>query len=231
MKRSLDRGFDPDKEMFEKGPIEPVRVERLEAGAKRPSYTLPVLLAALLVLALGAALAGHFGGSSSSPTPGPTHAAATSIAWVDTTAAPATEEPSGAAETEPAPGGTGTASASPLAPVGLRASLSTISNLWHRGTPSHFTLDLTNSTAAVVSMSPCPTYRMYLTGIDNSTAPLRLLNCPAIGPSLLPGQTISLDMIYTPAMDDALTGEKLVWQLVTPDTIEAIGTLDVSIGP
>ena len=64
-----------------------------------------------------------------------------------------------------------------------------------------------------------------------STAPLRLLNCPAIGPAILPGQTILLDMIYTPAMDDPLTGEKLVWQLVTPDTIEAIATLDVSIGP
>ena len=230
MKRRLERGFDPDKDTLDKGPVEPVRVEPLEAGPERAAFTLPVLLAALVVLALGAALAGHFGVFSSSPTPEPTPAAATPIAWVDTAAAPATERPTETDSSGPVWGGP-SASASPLGPVGLRASLSTISNLWHRGTPSHFTLDLTNSTAAAVSMNPCPTYRMYLTGIDNSTAPLRLLNCSAIGPDLLPGQTISLDMIYTPAPDDPLTGEKLVWQLVTPDTIEAIGTLDVSIGP
>ena len=230
MKRWLERGFDPDEDALDKGPVEPVRVEPLEAGGGQRSHTLPILLAAVVVLALGAALAGHLGVLSGSPTPEPT-LAATAIAWVDTTAAPATAGPSGADVTGPASGGTDTASAGPLGPISLRASLSAITNLWHRGTPSHFTLDLTNPSASAVSMSPCPTYRMYLTGIDNSTAPLRLLNCPAIGPAIQPGQTILLDMIYTPAMDDPLTGEKLVWQLVTPDTIEAIATLDVSIGP
>lgn len=38
-------------------------------------------------------------------------------------------------------------------------------------------------------------------------------------------------MVYTPAVDEPLTGERLVWQWVTPDTIQAIATLDVSIGP
>jgi hypothetical protein len=219
VKRWLDRGFDPDKEMLDKGPIEPVRVEPLEASSERPSYPLPALLAALFVLALGAATLTHFGVFSSSPTPEPTLPKPTPIAWVDTTAAP------------PSPLESGAASSSPEPPILLRASLRTDANLWSRGTPSHFTLDLTNPTASLIPMSPCPTYRMYLTGIDNSTAPLRLLNCAAIGPMLLPDQTISLDMVYTPAMDDPLTGERLVWQWMTPDTIQAIATLDVSIGP
>jgi hypothetical protein len=219
VKRWLDRGFDPDKEMLAKEPIEPVRVERLDASSRRPSYALPAILAALFVLALGAATLTHFGVFSSSPTPTPTLPRPTPIAWVDTTVAPAS------------PSDTGVASSSPEAPILLRASLSTDANLWSRGRPSHFTLDLTNPTATLIPMSPCPTYRMYLTGIDNSTAPLRQLNCAAIGPMLLPNQTISLDMVYTPAMDDPLTGETLVWQWVTPDTVQAIATLDVSIGP
>ena len=219
MKRWLERGFDPDKETLDKGPIEPVRVEPLEASSRRPSYALPVILAALFVLALGAATLTHFGVFSSSPTPVPTLPKPTPIAWVDVTVAPAS------------PSDAGVASSSPEAPLLLRASLRTDANLWSRGTPSHFTLDLTNPTATFIPMSPCPTYRMYLTGIDNSTAPLRQLNCAAIGPMLPPYQTISLDMVYTPAMDDPLTGERLVWQWVTPDTIQAIATLDVSIGP
>ena len=230
MKRWLDRGFDPDKEMLDKGQMEPVRVEPLKAASRGPSYALPVLLAALFVLALGAATLTHFGAFSSSPTPGPTLATPTPIAWIDTTAAPATDEPSGFPSSGPV-WGLGAASSSPEAPILLRASLRTDANLWSRGTPSHFTLDLTNPTPTLIPMSPCPTYRMYLTGIDNSTAPLRLLNCAAIGPMLLPGQTISLDMVYTPRMDDPLTGERLVWQWVTPDTIQAIAALDVSIGP
>ena len=231
MKRRLDRGFDPDKETLDKGPIEPVRVEPLEAAGRRPSYALPALLATFFVLALGAATLAHFGVSSSSPTPEATLPAATSIAWVDTTAAPATEEPSGLPSDEPVGGPTALPSPSPEAPILLRASLRTDANLWSRGMASHFTLDLTNPTPTFIAMSPCPTYRMYLTGIDNATAPVRLLNCAAIGPMLLPNQTISLDMVYTPAMDDPLTGEKLVWQWLTPDTIQAIATLDVSIGP
>lgn len=219
MKRRLDRGFDPDKETLDKHPIEPVRVEPLEASSRRPSYALPAILAALFVLALGAATLTHFGVFSSSPTPEPTLPKPTPIAWVDATAAPAS------------PSDAGVVSSSPETPLLLRASLSTDANLWSRGTPSHFTLDLSNPTATFISMSPCPTYRMYLTGIDNSTATLRQLNCAAIGPMLLPNQTISLDMVYTPAMDDPLTGERLVWQWVTPDTVQAIATLDVSIGP
>lgn len=230
MKRWLDRGFDPDKETLDRAPMEPVRVEPLEAASRRTSYMLPAVLAALFVLALGAAMLTHFGVFSSGPTPEPTLPAPTPIAWVDTTAAPATEEPSGLPSDGPVWGGPG-GSSSPEAPILLRASLRTDANLWSRGTPSHFTLDLTNTTATFIPMSPCPTYRMYLTGIDNSTAPLRLLNCAAIGPMLLPNQTISLDMVYTPGTDDPLTGERLVWQLVTPDTIQAIATLDVSIGP
>jgi hypothetical protein len=220
VKRWLDRGFDPDKETRDTGPTEPVRVEPLEAGRERPSYVLlPVLLAALFVIALGAAMVSHFGVFSSSPTVEPTLPTPTPIAWVDTTAGPTeSARPDGA-------------SSNPQAPLLLRASIRTDGNLWSRGRPSHFTLDLTNPTATPVSRSPCPTYRMYLTGIDNSTAPVRLLNCAAIGPELPPGQTVSLDMVYTPATDDPLTGEKLVWQWTTPDTIQAIATLDVSIGP
>ena len=219
MKRRLDRGFDPDKETRDRQPTEPVRVEPLDASSRRPSYTLPVILAALFVLALSAATLTHFGVLSSSPTPEPTLPKPTPIAWVDATVAPAS------------PSDAGAASSSPEAPLLLRASLRTDANLWSRGTPSHFTLDLTNPTATFIPMSPCPTYLMYLTGIDNSTAPLRQLNCAAIGPMLLPNQTISLDMVYTPAMDDPLTGERLIWQWVTPDTVQAIATLDVSIGP
>ena len=224
MKRRLDRGFDPDADSRDHGPIEPVRVERIAKTRDRQSYGLPVLIGSLAALTLGAALLGHFGVFSSSPTPEPSLPAATPIAWVDVTAAPtASAAPTDATSTSAAPSG-------PAAPVPLRALLSTDSNLWHRGEANHFTVQLTNATAAAIPLSPCPAYRMYLTGIDSGTAPIRLLNCNALGWELLAGESISMDMVYTPALDDPIDAGQLVWQWMSPDWVQAIATLDVSIG-
>jgi hypothetical protein len=226
VKRWLDRGFDPDSETRDKEPIEPVRVERLEAGPERPSFVVPVAIAGLAVLVLGAAMFGHFGVATSTPTPEPTIPAATPIAWVDTTVTPTSSVAPDDQSAEP-----GASPATAPTPLKLYASLSAVSNLLHRGTPGDFTLYLANPNAVPILMAPCPTYRMYITGVDNVTAPVRLLNCSAIGPALMPDATIGLDMIYTPGMDTPLAGLKLVWQLETPDTVQAIATIDVSIGP
>ncbi len=225
MKRWLDRGFDPDRDGPEKAPVEPVRVEPLELGRERSSLAWPAVIAVLVVLALAAAMVNHFTSEPPAPTSNPP--APTPIAWVDTTAAPAP----GAGPGETIPDGRAAAPSSPPAPIILRASIEMESTLWNRGRSNHFTLDLTNPTATVIAMSPCPVYRMYLSGIDNSTAPARLLNCPAIGPELLPGQSISLDMVYTPGMDYPTETEQLVWQWVSPGAIEAIAIHAVSIEP
>jgi hypothetical protein len=225
MKRWLDRGFDPEADTGDHGPMEPVRVERIPKTRDRQSYGLPILIGSLAALTLGAALLGHLGVFSSSPTPEPSFPAATPIAWVDVTAGPT---PSAAPTDEAS-----TAAASPsgpAAPVPLRALLSTKGNLWHRGEANHFTVQLTNATAAAIPLSPCPAYRMYLTGIDSGTAPIRLLNCNALGLELLPGESISMDMVYTPALDDPIDAGQLVWQWMSPDSVQAIATLDVSIG-
>ena len=224
MKRWLDRGFDPEAETRDHEPIEPVRVERIEQTRDRQSYGPPILIGGLAALALGAALLGHFGAFSSSPAPEPSMPAATPIAWVDVTAAPTTS----AAPTDEA-----SAAASPsdlAAPLVLRTLLSTDSNLWHRGAANHFTVQLTNTTAAAIPLSPCPAYRMYLTGLDSGTAPIRLLNCNALGWELLPGETIAMDMVYTPALGDPIDAGQLVWQWMSPDSVQAIATLDISIG-
>ena len=224
MKRWLDRGFDPEADTRGHEPIEPVRVERIAKTRDRQSYGLPILIGGLASLTLGAALLGHFGVFSSSPTPEPSLPVATPIAWVDVTAAPTpSAAPTDEASTAAPPSG-------PAAPLALRASISTDGNLWHRGEANHFTMQLTNFTAAAIPLSPCPTYRMYLTGIDSGTAPIRLLNCNALGLELLPGESISMDMVYTPALDDPIDAGQLVWQLMSPDWVQAIATLDVSIG-
>ncbi len=224
MKRSLDREFDPEAEAKDLEPTEPVRVERIEQTRDRRSYGPPILIGGLAAIALGAALLGHVGAFSSAPAPEPSMPPATPIAWVDATAAPTpSAAPTDEASAAASPSG-------PTTPLVLRAQLTTDSNLWHRGDANHFTVQLTNATAAAIPLSPCPAYRMYLTGLDSGTAPMRLLNCNALGRELLPGETISMDMVYTPALDDPIDAGQLVWQWMSPDWVQAIATLDVSIG-
>ena len=227
MKRWLDRGFDPDSETRDGEPIEPVRVEPIDAGPERGSYLLPVFLSGIAALVLGAAVVGHLGVFTNTPTAEPTRPAPTAIAWIDTTA------PAPAASTEPSETalGPGSGPASFAAPLKLDASLTAASVLVHRSTPAHFTLYLANRNAGPIPLSPCPTYRMYITGIDNSAAPIRLLNCAAIGPALMPDETLTFDMVYTPASDAPLTGLTLVWQLETPDAVQALASVDISVGP
>ncbi len=226
MKRRLDHGFDLDSETRAEEPIEAVQVEPLEAGPARRTYTAPLVIGGLVVLALGAAIFGNMGYFVGTVTPEPTLLAPTPIPWVDTTAAPTNSAEPG--QTDPEPGST---AATPARPLTLRGRLTADSVLVHRGVPARFTLTLTNPNYAPISMAPCPAYRMYIASIDNSTAPIRLLNCAAIGPELIPNGTITLEMIYTPTMDAPLTGLKLVWQLESPDNVQALATVDISIGP
>jgi hypothetical protein len=229
VKRRLDRGFDPETEAKGHEPIEPVRVERIEQTRDQRSYGLPILIGGLAAIALGAALLGHIGAFSSAPAPEPSMPPATPIAWVDATASP-TPSASPTDEASATEATSASSPSSPTTPLVLRAVLSTDSNLWHRGEANHFTVQLTNATATAIPLSPCPVYRMYLTGLDSGTAPIRLLNCNALGWELLPGETISMDMVYTPALDDPIDAGQLVWQWMSPDSVQAIATLDISIG-
>jgi hypothetical protein len=192
------------------------------------------------------------------PAASPTPTLATPIAWVDTTfvlpptdgpsALPAAATGSASASTDPSasvsagpPASAATGSITyavgtyavitPSIPVtSMRASIDPISGYWYLGTENHFTLNLINTSPVNVDMSPCPAYRMYITGTDRNAAPLRLLNCAAIGPTIQPRQTVLLDMVYTPTVNDPLgPDQQLVWEWVSPNTIQATTTAGVSI--
>jgi hypothetical protein len=223
VKRWRERDYDPDQDARDEAPHGPLSVEPIATRSNRAKYGLPVLIVAFVIVAWVVATVSSFVAFFSGPveTPPPP----TPIAWVDTTVGPA-----GFPSLTPAVS-LGPGQATPSPPVrSIRAVISPRSYYWYRGTPNHFTLELTNTSQVPISMRPCPAYRMYLAGTDASAAPLRLLNCAAIGPTLEAGQSISLDMVYTPTTSDPLGSQTLGWWWVTPDTIQAVATITVFIG-
>lgn len=253
MKRGRERDYDPNQDQRDEpsqGPlwVEPIAVPR---NSDRARYGLPALIAAFVVAALVVAMitryVTYFGGSEPSLTPAPP----SPIAWVNTTVPPASlATPTAVASASFAPSGSRSISASPSAAASpsasgsasaavalpshqvrsIRASIQPVTDVWYLGTENHFTVELTNTSAAPVLMSPCPVYRMYITGTDPTAATLRLLNCAAIGEILDPGQTVSMDMVYTPVSGDPRgPNQQLVWQWVSPDDIQATSTTTVYI--
>lgn|GEM_PF-1525533 len=221
MKPWRERGYDPEHDDLDPVPQGPLWVEPL-ARPSRTRYGLPVLIVAFILLAFSVAMFGRFAFffSAATDTPPPP----TPITWVDVTAYPTTAAPTDASSPAPA-----SLAASPQLPRSISAQISSVASFWYRGSANHFTVDLTNPTTERISMDPCPTYRMYLTGTDKSAAVLRVLNCAAIGPVLVPGGVVSLDMAFTPVASDPTGVQTLVWEWVTPDSIQAIATAMVFI--
>jgi len=255
VKRSRDRDDDPNqgqRDEAAKGPlwVEPIAPPRSE----RTRYGLPLLIAAFVVLALVVAMMTRFAnyfGEGAEPTRSP--AGPTPITWVDARVMPSSlatpiesaavtgsasasaGTPTGTPATTPA-NTPATISLAPPTPVAsrlitsIRAAIDPIPNTWYLGTENHFTLELTNTSPVAVYMSPCPIYRMYITGTDPATATLRLLNCLAIGDTLEPGQSVWLDMVYIPTTSDPVSpNQQLVWEWVAPDNIQAMATAAVHI--
>lgn len=254
MKRSRERDNDPDQDKRDEVPQGPLWVEPIAPPrSDRQRYGLPALIGVFVALALVVAMVTRFVNYFTGPAATPSPTLATPIAWVDTTfvlpptngpsALPAAATGSASASTDPSASASAGPSAStptgsityavitPSHPVtSLRASIDPIWVTWHLGTENHFTLNLTNTSPVNVDMFPCPAYRMYITGTDRNAAPLRLLNCAAIGDTIQPGQTVSLDMVYTPTLNDPLgPNQQLVWEWVNPNTIQATTTAGVYI--
>jgi hypothetical protein len=247
VKRSRERDNDPNQDQRDESPQGPLWVEPIAPPhGERARYGLPLLIAAFVVLTIVVAMVTRFVtyyGAADAPTespPGPTP-----ISWIDSTVQPlvvASPTALASALGSVTPSGKPAASALPSAApavataaevttgqvISIRASIDPVSQAWYLGTENHFTLELTNTSPATVYLSPCPVYRMYITGTDPTAAQLRLLNCAAIGGELQPGQTISLDMVYVPTTSDPLgPNQQLVWQCVSPENIQATGTATV----
>lgn len=253
MKRSRERDNDPDHDKRDERPQGPLWVESIAPPRSgRQRYGLPVLIGVFVALTIVVAMVTRFVNYFTEPAASPTPTLATPIAWVDTTfVPPPTNGPSALPAASPTASGStdpsSSASAGPSAstatgsityavitpshPVtSLRASIDPIWATWYLGTENHFTLNLTNTSPVDVDMSPCPAYRMYITGTNRDAAPLRLLNCAAIGDTIQPGQTVSLDMVYTPTVNDPRgPNQQLVWEWVSPNTIQATTTAGVYI--
>ena len=230
MKRWMERGYDPSEGERDEIPKGPLWVEPVEPGRSRSRYALPILAAAFVVGAFVIAMVTHyvdyFGGAAATPTPTPTPRP---IAWVDTTVPPtATPEPTPDASAGSTAEASAAASGVPSGPtpspsklISIRAEVTSFSAFWPRGVPHHFTIELTNTSSRPISMNPCPTYRMYIAGTDTSAAPLRWLNCEAIGGQLVPGQGVALDMVYTPTVRDPLGAQTLYWELWPEGRLQA----------
>jgi hypothetical protein len=251
VKRSRDRDDDPNQGQRDEAAKGPLWVEPIAPPhSERARYGLPLLIVAFVVLALTVAMitryANYFGGGAE-PTTSP--AGPTPITWVDAKVMPSSLATpfESAAVTGSASASAGTTTGMPattpaaitLAPptpvasqliTSIRATIDPIPNTWYLGTENHFTLELTNTSPVAVYMSPCPIYRMYITGTDPAAATLRLLNCLAIGDTLEPGQSVSLDMVYIPTTSDPRgPNQQLVWEWVAPDNIQAMTTATVYI--
>ncbi|MFI5258232.1 MAG: hypothetical protein ACHQ01_01285 [Candidatus Limnocylindrales bacterium] len=223
MKRWRERNYDPAADERDPAAQGPLWVEPL-AARRRARYGAPILIVGFVLLAFVVAMFGRFAVlfSSAADTPQPP----TPIAWVDITVAPSVAASADAGSAAPAD-----PIASRRPPLSISAQISSVSAFWYRSSASRFTLDLANPTAGRISMDPCPAYRIYLAGTDKSSAVLRRLNCAAIGPVLVPGGVVSLDMEYTPAGSDPTGSQTLVWEWASPDSIQAIATASVFIAP
>ncbi len=221
MRRWRERGDDPGHDDRDSAPRGPLWIEPLAKRGRAP-YWPAILIVVFVLLAFSVAMFGRFAFlfSAAADTPPPP----TPITWVDVTVAPTLTTPADADSS---------AAASPAAslqlPRSISAQISSVAAFWYRDSANHFTLDLTNPTTGPISMDPCPTYRLYFAGTDKSAAVLRQFNCPAIGPVLVPGGTVSLDMVFAPTATDPTGVQTLVWEWATPGSIQAIATARVFI--
>ncbi len=225
MKRWRERGYDPDQDDRDETAHGPLRVEPIDQRSASARYGLPAAAAAFVLVALLVAMVGpyvtYFMGPAATP------ALPTPIAWVNTTASPT-------AATDPTPDPLpvpGQPTPTPVRRISIAATIQVTNYYWPRGTANHFTVQLTNRTPGAISLNPCPAYRMYTATANKFETALRLLNCAAIGQTLQSGQSVDLDMVYTPTVSDALGDQTLVWSWETPDAVQAIATGNAYIVP
>jgi hypothetical protein len=256
VKRGRERDYDPnqnDRDEVQQGPlwVEPI----VAPHSNRQRYGLPVMIVIFVALIMTVAMTSRFVTYFSAAGPSADPTLVTPIAWIDTTVAPSPTASLAAAQSaapshsvSASPSASAVRSAGPSAQAAgssitpavatpslqvtsIWAVIDSITNAWYLGAENHFTLNLANTSPLAVSMSPCPVYRIYILGTDPNAAPLRLLNCAAIGDAIKPGQTVSLDMVYTPTLNDPLgPQQQLVWEWVSPNTIQAVtaATIDIA---
>jgi hypothetical protein len=225
MKKSLDRDFDPDMDGRDRTAAEALAIESLEPRNRRKRN---LLLAFVVVLVAGVVAVGFVSRSAGLGTSSPSeNPAPTPITWSDTIVAPT-----------PIPAATAIYSHSPGDPAptqhlrtNLEVAMKVGGGYWQKSHGNHFTLVLSNPTRHDVPLDPCPAYRMYITGTDITAAPVRLLNCAAIGHVLASGGSVTLDMVYQPAADDPEGTQVLIWTWVSPEDYQALQKVGVFIAP
>jgi hypothetical protein len=226
MKPQKDHGFDSVAGERDPAAQGPLRIEPLgRQGGKGRRYGLQLAIAGVVVIAMLAMVSrftayfapGPTASPSTSPNPSP------GIAWI-----PATADPTLSSSDTSVP------QASQALVKSIQADIPAGAYYWSRGTDNHFTVNLTNTSGAPITLSPCPTYRMFIVP-DDGLAPIRLLNCPGIesliGQVLDDGQTISLDMVFRPTTADPLDGQQLEWVWQSPTGYQALALVSVYIGP
>ena len=171
-------------------------VERLTPQDRHRQFSWRVpaaLFLAVALLALAGRAADWYGTFTRvvpvSPTP---------IAWVNAIVSPGPSAPNRAA-----------AGASNLPTVTAEAIVDSF--FWTAGSPNHFTLRMTNTSSAPIPLTPCPTYSMFVIGTPANLATVRALNCADIGATFAPGETLALDMVYTPSATDPRGFQSLEW--------------------
>jgi len=184
------------------------------------------LIAGFLVVAFVVAMVTRFATYFSPDNPNdPTNAPLAPVAWLDTRVLPGD-----LASPTPAASQVDGVPAPSRFIQSLQATLVIDNTTWFRGSDNHFTVELTNTSQDYVSFSPCPVYRMYITGTDPTAAPMWQLNCNVMPQELVPGQSIDLQMVYRPTVADPLgPNQQFVWQWVSPDDVQAMASATVYI--
>ncbi len=203
VKRGQDRAGGSDLDVRDEQAEGPMAVERITPRDRHRQFSWRVpaaLFAAVALLALAGRAADWYGAYTSVspviPTP---------ITWVDAivpTGASGPSEPTGAAAT---PG--------TLPAVAAEAIVDSF--FWTAGAPNHFSLRLTNTSSIPVALTPCPTYVMFVVGTPADLATIRFLNCADMGATFAPGETLVLDMAYTPSATDPTGFQSLEWQALS----------------
>ena len=214
MKRGTDWGSGSEIDVRDEEPQGPLAREPVTPQDRHRQFGWRVPVGLFVTIAL-LALAGHAlelheaTTSVASPTTSP-------IAWVNAIVSPA----AGPAESATQPGAAGS-NASPSTLPAVAADAIADSIFWTAGKPNHFTVRLTNTSAAAIPLTPCPTYAMFVSGTPANLATIRAMNCADMGTTFAPGETLALDMIYTPSATDPLGIQSIEWEAVSGFTATA----------
>jgi hypothetical protein len=191
VKRAQDRAGGSALDVRDATPQGPMPVERLTPQDRHRQFSWRVpaaLFVAVALLALAGRAADWYGAYTRvvpvAPTP---------IAWVNAIIS------------------AGPSAVSPNKLPAVTAEAIVDSLFWTGGSPNHFTLRVTNTSSAPIPLTPCPTYAMFVVGTPAALATVRALNCADIGATFAPGETLALDMVYTPSATDPRGFQSVEW--------------------